>query len=98
MQRVRPEKIGCGAASVLVGAAGLAFMAGMVISGMTALAWVVLMGSNLLLWIGLLVFVQGQKEDLEDAIRGLSEAIRQQGPRAEPKANTAEPGAASGAV
>jgi hypothetical protein len=78
MQRVRPEKIGCGAASLLVGSTGLALLAGLVIPGMTVIAWVLLLASNLFLWVGFLAYIQGQKEDLEESIRILHETLRRE--------------------
>src|SRR5262245_50314076 len=62
--RTHPETIGCGAAGVLLGSTGLAFLAGLVIPGMTEIAWALLMGSNFLLWIGLLAFIRGHNEDI----------------------------------
>ncbi len=67
--RVRQEKTGCGAISVLLGSTGLVYVAAAMVPGMTTIAMVFLLGSNFLLWVGLLAFLAGQKEDIINAFR-----------------------------
>ena len=75
MRRIHPEKIGCGAVSLLLGSTSLAFFVGSLLPGMTAISWIILVGSNFLLWMGLLAFIQGHKEDIEDVNRVLHEDV-----------------------